>query len=312
MVRSIEGADTHNFKGSDRIRKWIMSVPDPASDAGAATPHETQGTVCGLQASSRPENHEPCGGSAKVVLPAMDRRKSTSDLDAERLTLSINQLDPPDQTSVVWKGSKRTSSVAGQQTASLMRRNPHELRTIGSNDETVRNANVRISPESPLPSVSQLSSQDRLNTGEHGSKEAADGLVQNEGVRISPDSPLPSVSHSSSPGRTSPWGYSPNRAADKVLQDTDVRISPESPLPSVSQSSLHGQSMPGEHSSKEAVDGIVQNADVRISPDSPLPSMRQSNSQDQSKLYEHNSNHSVVENTQDQNTRISPEGPYRL
>ena len=292
-----------------------MSLPDLVSDPGPATPEETlrKGCpLCELQVFSRPENHESYDGSAKVVLPAMGRRKSTSDLDAERLTLSINKLDPPDQTSVVWKGSKRTSSVAGQQTASLMRRNPHELRTIGSNDETVRNTNVRIRPESPIPSVSQLSSQDRLDTGEHGSNEAADGLVQNDGVRISPDNQLRSVSHSSSQGRRNSWEHCPDRAADKIPQDADVRISPESPLPSVSQPSLHGQSMPGDNSSKEAADGLVQNADVRISPDSPLPSMRKSNSQDQSKLYEHTSNHSAVEITQDPNTRISPENPLPI
>lgn len=216
-----------------------MSLPNLVSDPGPATPDETLGKghpECGLQISSRLENPGSTGSTGKVVLPAMDRRKAISDLDDEGLTLSINQLDPREQTPVAWEGSKRASSEADQLRSWLMRSNSYELRSIGSNDENVRNADVRISPESPLPSASQSSSHGRSMPGEHSSNGVAHGTVQNAAVRISPENPLPSMRQSNSQDQLKLYEHNSNHSAVEITQDQNIRISPESPLPSVRHS----------------------------------------------------------------------------
>ncbi|KAG6990909.1 hypothetical protein G7Y79_00060g092130 [Physcia stellaris] len=239
MARDIEGAIIYDFAGNDRIRKWIMSLPNPGSDPGPATSDETLGKErpeCGLQISSRSENHGSSGSKAKAVLPAIDRDKTISDLDAEGLPLSFDQLDPREQTPVWWEGSRRTFPEADQRTVSFMRTSQYELTSIGSNDENVRNADVRISPESPIPSVGHSSSHGRSRPGEQGSNQVAQGIVQNAGVRISPESPLPSMRQSNSQDESKLYEHNSNHSAVEVTQDPNIRISPESPLPSVRHS----------------------------------------------------------------------------
>lgn len=247
MVRGIQGADVHHSKGEDRIWKWIISLPALVSDPGLATPDETlaeERAVGRLEISSRPTYPESCGDTEIVKLREIDLQKARDGLSAKESKLLCSKPDPHDQTPVESKCSKRRFSQTWESQPSsceqgllLIRRNAYELDSISPDDEVARNTDLRASPESPLPSLSQSSWGGCGMPWKHSSHGAAFEIVQNTEERISPESPLPSVSQSSSQDQIEPYEHNSNESAIGLTQGPDIRAIPESPLPEVSQSS---------------------------------------------------------------------------